>query len=172
MFGPWLSCDVDVTSGNYFCSRRQRSPAAPLLFSLFRFLTGSKNSLPTNLNAKHLDPRKQKNTHRFKQQLRRLCRRTLRISAKFMCSNHTNHISYNHTHARVNSRSRFEVSGAIFGRRFEFIRQWWATIQTISLDIYIFNFRFWVAREIQLHFGWSFKIAVLLCPLFFGSLYI
>ncbi|KAK2570091.1 F-box/LRR-repeat protein 20 [Acropora cervicornis] len=31
-----------------------------------------------------------------------------------MCSNHTNHTSYNHHHSRANSRSRFEVSVLIF----------------------------------------------------------
>lgn len=55
-------------------------------------------------------------TLRVQATARKLCRRTSRISAKFMCSNHTVHPNYNHTHARVNSRSRFEVSVRIFGQ--------------------------------------------------------
>lgn len=55
--------------------------------------------------------------HRVQATARKLCRRTSRISAKFMCSNHTVHPNYNHTHARVNSRSRFEVSVRVFRPR-------------------------------------------------------
>ena len=48
--------------------------------------------------------------------------------AKFMCSNHTNHTSYNHSHSRVNSRSRFEVSVRIsWSKVCVFGRHWQAT---------------------------------------------
>lgn len=46
------------------------------------------------------------------------------------------------------------------GRRFEFIRQWWATIQTI-----VFQFPFLGAREIQLNIWLEFKISFFLYPL-------
>ena len=45
-----------------------------------------------------------------------------------MCSNHTNHTSYNHSHSRVNSRSRFEVSARIsWSKVCVFCRHWQAT---------------------------------------------
>lgn len=54
--------------------------------------------------------------------------RTRWMYAKFMCSNHTNHTSYNHSHSRVNSRSRFEVSARIsWSKVCVFCRHWQAT---------------------------------------------
>lgn len=72
-------------------------------------------------------PRKQK-THRARSSAKGWFVWTRWMYAKFMCSNHTNHTSYNHSHSRVNSRSRFEVSVRIsWSKVCVFGRHWQAT---------------------------------------------
>lgn len=72
-------------------------------------------------------PRKQK-IHRAQSSAKGWFVWTRWMYAKFMCSNHTNHTSYNHSHSRVNSRSRFEVSVRIsWSKVCVFGRHWQAT---------------------------------------------
>lgn len=72
-------------------------------------------------------PRKQK-IHRARSSAKGWFVWTRWMYAKFMCSNHTNHTSYNHSHSRVNSRSRFEVSVRIsWSKVCGFGRHWQAT---------------------------------------------
>lgn len=72
-------------------------------------------------------PRKQK-IHRAQSSANGWFVWTRWMYAKFMCSNHTNHTSYNHSHSRVNSRSRFEVSVRIsWSKVCVFGRHWQAT---------------------------------------------
>lgn len=72
-------------------------------------------------------PRKQK-IHRARSSAKGWFVWTRWMYAKFMCSNHTNHTSYNHSHSRVNSRSRFEVSVRIsWSKVCVFGRHWQAT---------------------------------------------
>lgn len=97
-------------------------------------------------------PRKQK-THRARSSAKGWFVWTRWMYAKFMCSNHTNHTSYNHSHSRVNSRSRFEVSVRIsWSKVCVFGRHWQAT--TI-------NNGFAIAENIHFIFSWN---AILLIP--------